>query len=88
MRDASKERLQIRDEIIYVSGVFFNLKGQVSRDEIWSSIISSLIGPRGPSEQLKKSLEQWAKKISPMEGLRQLGKSIASSFQKDARLRE
>jgi hypothetical protein len=82
MKDASKERLHIRDEIIYVSGLLFNLKGQVSRDGTWGGIVGSLVGPRGPLEQLKDALEQLAKMLSPAEGLRKLGKSIAWPFQK------
>jgi len=82
MKDASKERISIRDEIIYVSGLLYNLKGQVTRSEIWSGIISSLGCPRGPLEQLKEALEQLTMRLSPAEGLRKVGKSIAWPFQK------
>jgi hypothetical protein len=82
MKDASKERISIRDEIIYVSGLLYNLKGQVTRSEIWSGIISSLVCPRGPLEQLKEALEQLTMRLSPAEGLRKVGKSIAGHSRK------
>ena len=56
VRDALKERSTIRDEIIYVSGLLFNLKGQLTRNEIWSVIVSSLASPAGPLQQLTEAL--------------------------------
>jgi hypothetical protein len=68
VREALKERSTIRDEIIYVSGLLFNLKGQLTRNEIWSVIVSSLASPAGPLQQLTEALQQLVISVMSSEG--------------------
>jgi hypothetical protein len=82
IKEASKERSVVRDEIIYVSGLLFNLRGQVTRNEVWSGVVNTLSSPRGPLELLKEALEQLVKGLSPSGGLMRIGKSVAWPFQK------
>lgn len=83
VKGALNERSRIRDEIIYVSGLLFNLKGQLSRNEIWSTVVSSLASDAGPLEQLTEALEQLAKRLSPADGVKNVGKRLVWPFQKD-----
>lgn len=82
IKEASKERSAIRDEIIYLSGLLFNLSGQVTRDELWSGVVTNLSSPRGPLELIKEALEQLVRGLSPAGGLTKIGKNIIWPFQK------
>ena len=81
IKNASKERTSIRDEVIYLSGLLFNLKGKLDREELLSGILGPLSSPSGPLDQLKQALEQLADMVPPSEGLRAV--TFSWSFQKN-----
>ena len=83
VKDGSQERKAVRDEVIYLSGLLFNLKSGLDRDELKQDLVSSLDTPLGPLAQIKDALEQLAKMLIPAEGLQRLGKTITWAFQKE-----
>ena len=82
IKDAANERSAIRDEVIYLTGLLFNLSGQVTSDKLWSGVVTVLSSPRGPLELLKEALEQLVRRLSPAGGLTKIGNSLAWPFQK------
>ena len=84
IKDSSRERQSIRDEIIYLSGLLFNLQSGLERRELSSDVVSSLNTPSGPLAQLKDALESLAKMLMPADGLKKVGQSINWAFQRDS----
>jgi GTPase SAR1 family protein len=83
VKDSSKERKTVRDEVIYLSGLLFNLKGGLERHELNQELLSSLDTPLGPLSQLKDALEQLSKMLIPSDGLKKVGRTISWAFQKE-----
>lgn len=83
VKDASKERLRIRDEISCTSFLLYMLEGRVQQahlGEPWLSMRQSLDMPKGPLEQFRGALEQLASRLEPSKGLKRVGKSLAWPF--------
>ena len=84
VKDASKERLRIRDEISSTSFLLYMLNDHVQQaqsGEPWLSTVRSLNMPKGPLEQFKRALEQLASRLEPSKGLKRVGKALAWPFQ-------
>ena len=67
-RTASTERSSLRNEVIYLTGLLVSLKDCVTRGTIWSAILSSLVGPKGPLGLLHEALQQLATKLNAGKG--------------------
>lgn len=83
VKDSSKERKTVRDEVIYLSGLLFNLKGGLERHQLNQELLSSLDTPLGPLAQLKDAVEQLSALLIPSTGLRNVGKTLFWAHQKD-----
>ena len=84
VKDASKERLRIRDEISSTSFLLYMLNDRVQQahsSEPWLLTVRSLNMPKGPLEQFKRALEQLASRLEPSKGLERVGKALAWPFQ-------
>jgi hypothetical protein len=86
VKDASEERLRIRDEITSASFLLYMLRDraeQASLGEAWLSTVRSLSVPKGPLEQFKRALEQLAARLAPVNKLRKFGKALKWPFQRE-----
>jgi hypothetical protein len=86
VKDASEERLRIRDEISGTSYLLYMLKDRVlqaSLGEPWLLTVQSLDVPKGPLEQFKKALEQLATRLTPSKRLKKVGKALTWPFQRE-----
>jgi hypothetical protein len=85
VKDASKERLRIRDEISSTSFLLYMLKDHVQQahsSEPWLSTVRSLDMPKGPLEQFKRTLEQLQSRLATSKGLSKAGKGLTWPFQR------
>jgi hypothetical protein len=83
VKDASKNRLRIRDEISSTSFLLYILKDcvqQAHSGEPWLSTVQSLDMPKGPLEQFKGALEQLALRLEPSRGVKMVGKALIWPF--------
>lgn len=86
VKDASAERLRIRDQISSTSFLLYMLKDliqQAHSSEPWLSRVQSLGVPKGPLEQFKSALEQLALRLAPPKGLKGIGKALTWPFQRE-----
>jgi hypothetical protein len=84
VKDASKERFRIRDEISSASFLLYMLKDcvqQAHSGEPWLSTVQSLDMPKGPLEQFKGALEQLASRLEPSKGVKRVGRALTWPFQ-------
>jgi hypothetical protein len=85
-KDASEERLRIRDEISSTSYLLYMLKDRVlqaSLGEPWLLTVQSLDVPKGPLEQFKKALGQLAAKLTPSKRLKKVGEALTWPLQRE-----
>ena len=85
VRGAPDDRRRLLGEISSTIGVLYTLKDQAERTQWgnpWSNTMRSLNQPAGPLEQFETALEQLVCKLSPVEGLKKVGKAFSWPFQK------
>lgn len=89
VKEASQERLRLRDEISSASWTLHMLRerlDQPNSDPTWLSSLQSLDGPNGPINRFKRLLEQLASKLAPRQGknkmLKEFGRTLAWPFKK------
>jgi hypothetical protein len=85
VKDSSKERVRIRDEISSTSILLYMLKDCVQQahlGEPWLSTVQSLLRryAKGPLEQSKRALEQLALGLEPSKGLKRVEKAFIQPF--------
>ncbi len=71
VKDASKDRSRIRDEITSASFLLYMIKDhakQASSGDNWLPTLVSLCHQQGPLEQFKKCLEKLAASLAPRKG--------------------
>jgi hypothetical protein len=87
VKDASEERLRIRDEISSTSFLLYMLKDRIQQahlGELWLSTVQSLDVPKGPLEQFKRALEQLASRLAPpSKGLKRIRNALMWPFQRE-----
>ena len=86
VKDASEERLRIRDEISSTSFLLYMLKDRIQQarsGELWLSSVQSLDVPNGPLDQFRRALEQLASRLAPSKGLRKIRKALVWPFQRE-----
>ena len=86
VKGAPKDRQRLLSELCNVSSMLYVLEDQASQEKqgnASSSTLLSLNGPNGPIKQFKTALERLEKKLRPVEGLRNIVKTIAWPFQKE-----
>ncbi len=86
VKDASEERLRIRDEISSTSFLLYMLKDRIQQahsSELWLSMVQSLDVPKGPLEQFKRALEQLASRLAPCQGLKKIRNALTWPFQRE-----
>jgi hypothetical protein len=85
VRGAPDDRQRLLVEISSINGVLYTLKDQAERTQWgnpWSNTMRSLNQSKGPLEQFKTALDQLARELSPVEGLKKVGKALTWPFQK------
>ncbi|KAI9794892.1 MAG: hypothetical protein M1816_003022, partial [Peltula sp. TS41687] len=88
VKDASKERKRLLDELSSTSCFLYMLQGRAVQAEAGKGehldTIRSLNLPNGPLAQFKSALERLVKKLAPTVGLMKgVGKALAWPFKKD-----
>jgi hypothetical protein len=86
VKDASEERLRIRDEITSASFLLYMLRDraeQASLGEAWLSTVISLSVPKGPLEQFKRALERLATRLAPTKKLEKIERALRWPFQRE-----
>src|SRR5579862_3664474 len=86
VKGAGKDRDTILTEITSTHSFLFLLQGKAEKsgaqwDERFFQTMKALNGPKGPLEQFKLALEQLAIKLTPVTGLKKLGKALAWPFE-------
>ena len=83
VKGASEDRQNILSELTSVSSMLFILQDCVDQQEdSWSLTLKLLNGSEGLLAQLRTSLGILVSKLSPVKGLKKVGKAFAWPFQK------
>jgi hypothetical protein len=83
VKDASKERFRIRDEISSASFLLYMLNDRIQQahsGKLWLSTVQSLDMPKGPLKQFKGALEQLASRLEPSKGVKKVGRALTWPF--------
>ena len=84
VKGAFEDCQNILSELTSVSGMLFILQDHADQQEdSWSLTLKLLSGSEGPLAQLRTSLGILVSKLSPVKGLKEVGKAFAWPFQKE-----
>jgi len=81
-KEAGEERKKLLRETTGTLNFLVLLKNQAEEKE-WANTLRIIALPKGPVEQFRIALERLASKLSPVGGVKSVGKALTWYFQKD-----